>query len=170
MKLKNSDNLRNGDVLHCKRNSFLSKAIRFFTVSDKTSHTALVQKLHGNVFIVDSQADGTRLRTFEDWNEKYKYDVIITRGEKISEEELLDAIQPYLNSMYGYWDIVKHIFRTRLGIWMGSKREDKYLICSEFVLRVFGNKDAYKSDPEDAYIWFLENGFKVVKEDARKTE
>lgn len=167
MKLKNSDILRNGDVLHCKRDSFLSKAIRFLTLSDKTSHTALVQKIHGNVFIVDSQSDGTRLRTFEDWNTKYGYDVIITRGRKISEEELLDSIKPYLNSMYGYWDIVKHLLRSRFGVWMGSKREDKYLVCSEFVMRVFGHPDAYKMNPEDAYIWFLENEFKVVKRDGK---
>jgi len=163
MKLQNSNILRNGDVLHCTRNSFMSKAIRYFTVS-KISHTALVLKIYGNVFIVDSQADGTRIRTFEDWNSKYGYDIIITRGEKISEEDLIDSIKPYLNSMYGYWDIFKHIIRTRFGVWIGSKREGKNLICSEFVLRVFGNKDAYKSDPEDAYIWFLENDFNVVKD------
>jgi hypothetical protein len=163
MKITNSSLLRNGDVLHCKRNSFLSKAIRFFTVSDKTSHTAIVLKIHGNVFIVDSQADGTRIREFDQWNEKYNYDVIITRKGKISEEELIERVKVYLNSPYGFFDLLRHVIFYRLGVWLGSKREGKRLTCSEFVMSVFGGEEAYRFSPEDAYIWCLENGYKVVK-------
>ena len=166
MKLSNESQIAHGDVLHCVRDSFVSKAIRYVTKSKKSSHTAIVIEIFGILHIVDSQFDGTRIRTFKEWNSRYQYDVIITRPHEniIDFIDLYSKIAPFLNSNYGYIDILRHLILNWFGIWLGTEREQKNLICSEFVLMVFGYKDAYKSNPEDAYIWCLENGFKIIKQ------
>lgn len=165
MKLENSNQVKHGDVLHCRRDTFLSKAISYITKSKKTSHTAIVLTVLSRTYVVDSQWDGTRWQTFEDWNDKYNYDVIITRPPEhyYTNIDLFSRVSDYLNVGYGYIDILRHLILNWFGIWIGSKREDKNLVCSEFVLRVFGYQEAYKSNPLDAYIWCLENGFKIHK-------
>lgn len=156
------ETLKNGDVLHCKRNTFLSKAIRFFTTSTRTSHTAIVVKLHGQPWIVDSQAIGTFLRPYDAWINKYKYEYIITRGPRITEEDLLKEIEPFVGSPYGYLDIIKQALRFRFGIKFKNKN-DKNLTCSEFFLKMKKVKGAYKGTPEDAYLWCLENNYRIIR-------
>ena len=168
MKQSEIDSVLNGDVLHCTSDRLLSRIIRFFTRSKKTSHTALVVVLEGETFIVDSQYDGTRLRCIDEWNKDYNYRVVITRpqGEKRSVLEnspLIRQVKPYLNTKYGYFDLIRHVVMYYTGIWLGGKRQDRHLTCSEFVMRLFGVKDAYKMSPMDCYVWCLENGFVILK-------
>ena len=165
MKLQYSGQVQHGDVLHCRRDTFISKAISYVIKSKKCSHTALVVEFSGRKYIVDSQADGTRWRGFDEWNAEYRYHVIITRPPEalLVDKDLLEEIDIYLNAGYGYIDLLRHIVLNWFGVWIGSKRESKNLVCSEFVLRVFGYKEAYKSNPLDAYIWCLENEFKIIK-------
>jgi len=161
--------LRHGDIIHCQRDKWISRAIRFFTRSKFTSHTALVIELDGHKFIVDSQADGTRLRFVEEWIDKYQYEYKISRARdpkyiQILQKDLLTKIKPYLNLKYGYLDLFRGIFRHYTGIWIGGKRQDQNLTCSEFVMRVLGNKDAYKMNPYEVYVWCLENNFELINE------
>ena len=154
--------IKDGDILHCKSNSVLSKLIRYFT-KGRYSHTALVISLEGILFIVDSQHDGTRIRTFEAWKNTYNYKYKISRPLD-PKQKLLQEVKEYINTSYGYGDMLRHLFLSYTGIWLGSKRESKHLICSEFVMRIYGMKDAYRANPTDAYIWCLENDFKTFNQ------
>jgi len=145
----------------------LSKAIRLIT-RGTFSHTALVMVLDGELMIVDSQYDGTRIRCIDEWNLTYGYEVVITRPSKevqlkLHEISLIKKVKPYLNTKYGYVDLLRHILLNYTGIWIGSKREDKNLVCSEFVLNIYGAKNAYRSNPQDAYVWCLENDFVILE-------
>lgn len=158
------DNLKNGDILHCYRNKWISKAIRFITRSKFTSHTAICVVLEGHKFIVDSQADGTHFRFAEEWMKKYNYEFKISRPFSdyyfdIVNNDFLSRIKPYLNSKYGYLDLVRHLILNYTGVWIGGRREEKHLTCSEFVMRVFGEENAYKMNPYDVYVWCLEREF-----------
>jgi hypothetical protein len=105
------------------------------------------------------------MRTFEEWTEKFSYDYIITRPTiPHSEEILIRKVRPYLNTKYGYVDLIRHLIRAKFGIWLGSKREDKNIVCSEFVMRFYGMKNAYKATPMDAYVWCLENDFEIINQ------
>jgi hypothetical protein len=168
MKLENIKNLKSGDILHCTRQSFLSKIIRRSTQSDKVSHTALFILIEGHPFIIDSQWDGTRMRSLEEWNRTYNYDVIITRSNSWNptSKELIKQIKPYLNKAYGYWDLVKHWVYGKTGWWMKGKREEQFLTCSEFVSRLRNKKDAYKTNPFKLYVWLLEKGDDIIEQNA----
>ena len=122
--------------------------------------------MHGETFIVDSQYDGTRLRCIDEWNDDYNYRVTITRGQHeiqkhLHEISLIKRVKPYLNTKYGYVDLLRHVFMYYTGVWLGGKRQDRHLTCSEFVMRLFGVEDAYKMSPQDCYVWCLENGFVI---------
>ena len=58
--------------------------------------------------------------------------------------------------------MAKKITRSGTGFWIGKKRSDKNLTCSEFAMRVFGNLDAYKASPRDAFEWCMNNDFELI--------
>jgi hypothetical protein len=171
-------NHKSWDVLHCRRDSALGEIIDSVTDSDnnitgkRITHTALFINIFNVPFIIDSQADGTRLRSYKKWRERYGYDYLITR--KIScdtkSEYLMSQVETYINAKYGVWDLFRHLIRrwtkkitkSGNGIWLGAKRSDKNLTCSEFVMRVFGNLDAYKASPRDAFEWCMSNEFELI--------
>ena len=70
--------LKHGDILMCKRDSFLSGVIRNATKSE-WSHTAIIIEIWGRLYIVDMQSRGIELNTFDDWVKKWNYDYIIWR-------------------------------------------------------------------------------------------
>lgn len=151
------------DVLHCwRKNSIVGDIIKDVTET-YISHTALYIEIYGIGFIIDSQWDGTRFRSFKDWQNKYNYSYHVSRRiGLIDQEDLTEKVQKYVNRMYGFVDLIRHLIMRYFNVWLGSKREDKNLVCSEFVMRIFGNKDAYKATPKDALKWCKENGFKIV--------
>ena len=153
--MKKKTSLHNGDILHCKRNSWLSRTIRFITRSKNVSHKALVLELEGQLFIVDSQWDGTRIRPFGQWNDKYGYSYTISRKTHLM-PNLLQEVIPHLNVAYDYGSIFKHIIYKFIGIWIKGKREEDFLTCSEFIARLLKKKDAYKTSPADLYLWLLQ--------------
>ena len=161
--LQNAHNLENGDILHCGRNSFMSKAIRFVTGSDFVSHTAPVLKDGPWIYIVDSQIDGTRLRHLEEWINKYNYKVIVTRGafNGLGYHELLEKMEPYLNSWYAYGDILRHVWYKLTKRWKVNKNAAKYLTCSEFVGRLIGAPEAYKITPIELFNYCLSEGHTI---------
>ena len=169
--------LLNFDIFHCRREAGLSGIIDPVTQSTdnitgkEITHTAIHVELIGVKFVIDSQIDGTRLRSFKKWTKKYKYSYIVTRPKNgVDQYSMMQQVEIYLNSKYGFIDLLRHLFKwaTRwctksgTGIWLGSRRSEKNLTCSEFVMRIFGNPEAYRSSPVDAFKWCLDNGHKIV--------
>ncbi len=71
----NVDDLKTGDVLHCRGKSLLSKIIRWATNSE-INHTALFIWVWGEPYIIDAQDNGVNLKPFNEWVEKYNYNFI----------------------------------------------------------------------------------------------
>lgn len=135
-------NYKTGDVFHCKGKGLISKGIKFFTESDIT-HSAMFIWIWGEPFIIDSQKDGTNLRPFYKWKEKYDYDYIVTRSNKTLDEKAFALNAMSLSGITGY-DFELFVLRYPFSI-IRSKitgedflpkvvpNETKRMICSEFV-------------------------------------
>ena len=179
MSKKRITNHKSWDVLHCRRDSVIGKAIDDVTNSSDNStgesitHTAIFLSIFSVSFVIDSQSDGTRLRSYSKWIERYGYEYTTTRAvsNSINNKELMEKVSIYINSRYGFFDLIRHLIKnwtkkiskSGTGLWIGRRRSDKNLTCSEFVMRVFGNLDAYKATPRDAFEWCISKGHKIVK-------
>ena len=143
------------DVLSCYRDNILGKLIRWFT-KGRVNHTALVIEIWGELFIIDSQVDGTNLRPLKEWENKYKYTYVIHRHKShdvpsFARETSKRAISKSGNTPYDigslFWYYPRYIFS---GKWKGkkSKRAEERMYCSEFVSWVFNVNYWWKMSPE----------------------
>lgn len=163
------NHLQPGDILHCWRNTFLSKAIRFATRS-RFSHTALFVVLDGEPFIIDAQNDGVQLRPFYAWINEYKYKFIVTRQPNdfqsykfITKRRALSKIG---TTGYDFESlIIRFPYKLITGKWKVKSNEDERMCCGEFVMWVYQVAESYKMSPEDAYIWTIENQFTIISND-----
>jgi len=145
--------LKSGDVLHCTSNGVIGKIIQKFTKS-KRSHTALVIEVWDELFICDSQIDGTNLRPFEEWVKKYNYTYSISRPLAFPDyyrERAMSKIghTPYdLKSLF----ITQPIYQLT-GKWVGrpEERADTKMYCSEYVSWVFKLKEWWKNSPQRVF-------------------
>jgi hypothetical protein len=145
--------LKSGDVLHCTSNGVLGKLIQKFTKS-KINHTALVIEVWGELFICDSQIDGTNLRPFEEWVKKYNYTYSISRPLAFPDyyrERAMSKIghTPYdLKSLF----ITQPIYQLT-GKWVGrpEERADTKMYCSEYVSWVFNLPEWWKNSPQKVF-------------------
>lgn len=155
----------NGDTFHCWRDSFLSRLIRKETHS-KFSHTAMFLRIDGNPYILDAQSDGIHLRPFDRWIEEYNYNFVVTRFASAS----LDSLQyrkvgmSYLDTKYGYVDLLRHWIYRNTRIWLGIDKEYKKLVCSELRMLIHDNffnvdERIESMSPGDVYTWEMNNGF-----------
>lgn len=148
--------LQTGDVLHCRRNTFIAKCIKLFTKS-RFNHTAMVVEIWGVICIIDSQNDGTNIRTFEQWKKKYNYKYEVTTLN-LSDQEKREMSKKAL-SMVG---VTKYDFVSLLiwqpmyilfGKWHGKKNAsaNKRMYCSEFVAWVLGLDRYWALSPQDVF-------------------
>ena len=150
-------NLKKGDILHCTSNGWLGKAIQFFTRS-RINHTALVLEVWNELYIIDSQRDGTNLRKAEDWIKEFNYKYIISRPKNqkdiylnnISKRALSKSgITPYdFKSLFWYQPVYQIT-----GNWKGKEGPDAEgkMYCSEYVAWVYELKNWWKLSPQDVF-------------------
>lgn len=157
MKQLIKENLCHGDVLHCSSNGILGRCIKFLTRS-KINHSALVIKIDDEVFICDSQKNGTNLKTLENWVKAYNYDYKIHRykfnnpiwGRKIRIRALSKI------GVTGY-DFTSLVFWQPLylltGKWFGRTKEkaEKRMYCSEFVAWVHSIGFWWEENPDSLF-------------------
>ena len=165
MKLK-VESLKNGDILHCYSTGFLPRMIRWFTGS-RVNHTALVIELFDKLYVVDSQADGTNLRTVEGWDKKYGYNYLIHRTPLFTEEQREKALSVIGTTPYDFksllWYQPVYILTGR---WRGRRGTDaeKRMYCSEYVAWVFDLPNWWKASPEAVKQYMSDSvHFKKVK-------
>ena len=147
--------LNHGDILHCQGNRILSKLISRFTKS-KLSHSALIVVLDGIVFVADSQRNGTHLRRYEEWMEKYDYRFFISRLDCELTPVQKERITYRVFSTVGFvsYDFkslfIKQPWYLLTGRWRvkPKHKEEKRFYCSEFVAFVIGFEDSYKMHPQ----------------------
>lgn len=151
-------NLKAGDILSCTSHKLLATLIQKFTRS-RINHTAYVLEIWGELYVIDSQKDGTNPRKLEDWVNKFKYEIIVHRRLTISKEELelqnkramsKSGITPYdFKSLL--WYQPKYLIT---GKWKGKENEDSEsrMYCSEFVAWVVQLDNYWKLCPYDVYL------------------
>jgi hypothetical protein len=164
--------LMTGDILHCMGNRWTSKAIRLFTQSKKYTHTATVLRIDDELFIADSQMDGTQLRPFDSWMNKYNYAFDISRNTQLSTEVFKKrvlkkvGVTPYDFGLFlGRYPekIIKELFTRKEVELREVKAEGDKMICSEFVGYCLGLLHPENYTPKDIYNYCMENNFIFVK-------
>lgn len=148
----NVKDLQDCDVLHCRSNGFIARAIQWFTKS-RLNHTALILNIRDEFFVIDSQIDGTNMRPLDEWLKKYNYIYKITRPWFNWNKE---DIKTRALSMIGHspYDILSLIWYQPIyqlfGKWKGKRSPEakERLYCSEFVAWVFNMEIWWKASPE----------------------
>lgn len=150
----NTTLLRDLDILHCTGSKFLSKAIMKVDKSEY-SHSAIFVTIHGKPFVIDSQRDGTNLRPFDEWIEKYNYAFKVDRDMSMSynttQERLAIAFAYVGHTGYDIESLfIRQPIKIITGKWRdrGNKEDDK-LYCSEYVATVHQHPLAERMSPKD---------------------
>lgn len=144
--------MQNITVLFCRRNTFVSKAIRKLTKSDY-SHVALLMDVWGRKMVIDAQANGVNLKSFEGWKNKYQYEyieipVVTTEPKEIAKR----AVSVIGVTAYDFPTLLfRHPYNMLTGKWKDKKNEEEKMTCSEFVGYALGYKDSFKLTPQDIY-------------------
>ena len=152
-------NLKHGDILVCRRDSFLSNIIRKATKSE-WSHTSLVIEVWGVLYIVEMQSKGIELISYTDWKEKWGYEYIIYRNSKaplmykaIAKSTLQKVGK---RTKYDYFTFIFRIpwkLKTERFRYRGEGVETRRMICSQFTGWVWNLKNWWKMTPDDQYIY-----------------
>ena len=144
--------LQTGDILHCSRDTLLSRLIMWAT-NGEASHTALVVENWGFTYVIDAQRPGIYPMPLEDWLEKYKYDEIeVARPiNEVNEKEFSVRAHSYVGKTgYDYITLlIRHPWNILTGRWFKEEMKSKRMTCSEYVAKVFRIKFAFKQTPQD---------------------
>lgn len=158
--------LKSGDVLHCTSNGILGKLIRKFTKS-RINHTALVIEVWGELFIIDSQKDGTNPRPFQEWVTKYDYKYKIHRPIVFSNKEKYRAVSKWGHTPYDFVSLfIWQPIYILTGKWHGRKEPnaDSKMYCSEYVSWVFELPNWWKLSPQAAFEEMIKSGkFELIE-------
>lgn len=155
-------NLQTGDILHCTRKSLLSWLIRKVTKSE-FNHTALVIEIWHQIYIVDSQKDGTQLRPFDVWQKKWGYKYKISRPISIDSEEFSKRALSKTDTGYDFSSLlIRGPWKLLTGRWKKKKNEFDKMYCSEFVAWCYDIKYDSIMSPKD--LWeYCQNNSDIFK-------
>ena len=153
MKREKYNELKAGDVLHCRSRGFVARGIQLFTKS-RINHTAMVIELYGKKYIIDSQRDGTNPRPIEEWLNKFSYQFSVHRPVQDID---IDAVQERALSMSGHspYDFASLLIYQPIyilfGKWKGRREEkaERRMYCSEFVAWVYEYEKWWKLSPAE---------------------
>lgn len=150
--------LKTGDVLHCRNNRILSRLIRWATRSE-WSHTAIFIEVWGQPCVIEAQANGVNVKTFENWQKKYGYTYKVHRDMFIGNDKAFSKRAMSKAGVTGY-DLVSLFIRQPwkiiTGSWRKKPNEGDKMYCSEYVAwchRIIGH---YQMSPDDLHE-YLEN-------------
>ena len=160
--------LQHGDILICRRNSFLSKMIRKFTKSE-WSHTAMVLEVWDRIYIIEMQSKGVELVSFENWIKKWNY--TFTRfysKNSFDKKELALKAMSIVGDKTKY-DYFTFIFRipyklvTKKYKYKGEEIETKRLICSQLTGWIHNLPNWHKMTPKSQYNYLNKNWKLTIK-------
>lgn len=163
--------LEPGDILSCTSNGWLGKMIQLITKS-RISHSALVIDIWGELYIIDSQKDGTNPRKLDDWMKRYSYKFQVHRP--IDGKFNIKNIQKRALSKSGK---TPYDFKSLLwfqpiyvltGKWVGHTHEfaEENMYCSEYVSWVYNIGRFWEKSPADLFEYLNnnKNQFELVAE------
>lgn len=159
--------LKHGDILVCRRNSFLSRLIRRFTKSE-WSHTALFIEVWGKPCIIEMQSKGVELIPLEDWKEKWSYEFIAFRSrDSFDYKEMAKKALSVVGRKVKY-DYFTFIFRIPYKLatskyrYKGEEIETRRMICSQLTGWIRNLPDWHRMTPETQYRYLRDN-WKLVE-------
>lgn len=160
------DKLQDFDVLHCQGSALLARMIRKFTKSE-FSHTAIFRIIEGVPCVIDAQADGVQVRTFDRWVKQYGYKYTVTRDQDLTHEgihTMKARIYANLDKGYDFESLLlRQPWKIITGKWKTRKSESDRLYCSEFAALVYGIKDFDRMTPQDFFMWCVKQQHKIVE-------
>lgn len=148
-----TNELKTGDILHCKREKLISKIIRWFTRSEFASHTAVVIECWGQLYIVEAQSDGVNAKSINSWKAKYNYEVIVAKpkiGPKDPISFSIKAFSKIGNTGYDFESLlIKHPWYTLTGKWKTEIDPQEKMFCSEYVAWLWRVENSNRINPND---------------------
>lgn len=158
-------------TVHCIGKRLTSKLIKLVT-GGKFTHTAILFKKDGELFIIEMQKKGCEVKTFKNWILQYNYDFEITYN-KSNQTTLSDLIS--YSSVKGYdfenfslkqpIKAIKERISGKKAEVKADKNEDERYICSEFVANVYGWKNPQSFTPQNIYDKCLNEEIKIDLKD-----
>ena len=145
--------LQNGDILICTSKRVIPRLIKWATRS-KWTHTAQYFEVEGIAGIIEAQMDGINWKPLVEWQNKYNYEFIVYRRERLIKIDWLYDRAFSKAGCTGY-DFVSFVFRQPFklltGKWKykGDYREVKRMICSEYTAWIYDIKGWWKLTPDD---------------------
>jgi len=154
--------MKHGDILICRRKSFLSRLIRKVTKSE-WSHTAMALDIWGQTCIIEMQSKGIELIPIDDWRDKWGYEFIVFRSEtEPNTKELGKKALSVVGKKIKY-DYFTFIFRipykliTKKYKYKGEEIETKRMICSQLTGWLRDLPNWHKMTPESQFDYLKKN-------------
>lgn len=154
--------LRTGDIINCylpftirKPRRIISSLIRLVSMQ-QYSHTAVVVKISGETFVVDSDVGkGVRLMVWDDWVDWcFKANITINRRRVVDYDAFCKRVLPKVGK--AKYDVLGTLFYQTIyritGKWKGytnERKAAKRFYCSEFVGWAHEIPEWYKLSPGD---------------------
>lgn len=147
LKSKKYHFIKDGDILLCSNNTFISKAIRYFQ-KNKYSHAGLFIYINNRLFVAEATKRGITLTNYYEYLNNKNYNIKIIKyknknSDKLKQElnyELyFDLIMNNLSKPYDYisllfYEPIRFIFKK----WIGKKNKgNNKFMCGEFVAYVY---------------------------------
>ena len=157
------EDLKTGDILHCRGRKWLAKAIMKFT-RGRWSHTAVVVECWGQIYIVDAQLNGVNARPYEEWVKEFNYEYKVSRP-KFQIEPKDFSIRAFTKVGSTKYDVISLIWHQPLyiitGKWNGKTRDNATgrMYCSEYVGWLYNMPKWWELSPQDLYLNCLEPGY-----------
>mgnify|MGYP005841109325 CR=1 FL=1 len=141
LKSKKYQIIKDGDILLCSNNTFISKAIRFFQ-KNKYSHAGLFIYINDRLFVAEATKRGITLTNYYEYLNKKNNNIKIIKYkdiDKLNYELYFDLIMNNLSKPYDYisllfYEPIRFIFKK----WIGKKNKgDEKFMCGEFVAYIY---------------------------------
>lgn len=160
------NNLRTGDIFVCKRDTFISRAIRWMTKST-WSHTASFAVIEGFDCIIEAQRNGVNIKTYDNWVKEYGYIFEVYRNPDMGSERAFVNRSLQKAGVTGYDLIsflIRHPWKIITGSWrkMPIEEEAEEMVCSEFNSWQHRIKGWWQTTPDELHKYMVENGWKKI--------
>lgn len=142
--------LEAGDILICRGNSWISKAIMKVTKGN-WSHACIVADTWSQQGVIEAQSNGVNFKLWDVWQAKwgYKYEAFRFNKEFDKHALMLRAFAKCGETKYDWFTFFRRAFGGRKE--RSESKENERQICSEFVAYVWDIPEGYDITPTELH-------------------